>query len=499
MRYIVPDDDVLEVGYQAENQRDQFAFPLDDFIEEYPGGWAMLLLQRPKDKDVIVANDTVMDGNSLVWTARDYELKYEGYMKAQIVYAVGNVVAKTKRYRFHIAESLITVTIDEDTFDNMVNTLATSAANVNTAIQDAYATLEEKVSEAEDARTNAEAAQEAAETAQAAAETAQGEAETAQTAAETAQQLAETAQTAAEEARTGAESAEAGAEDAKAAAETAKRNAETAQAKAETAQRYAESAQNATEAARADALSANSAAQAAKTAAEAARQRAESARDTAVNEAATATSAREDANSAMVAAQNAQSNAEGYAGVAANSAARASASETNAYVDALKAEGYAVGKQNGTDATSGQPYYQDNAKYYAGVAESAKTDAVAAKDRAETVVDGIEDAGATQVAAVQAKGTEVLDSIPADYTQMTEDVDELKSAIDNAPNEETGAELVFHEQGNTFLTGEFLDTISRLITEMPQDETLNSLLDELIDEISLLEELYHEVAASLAA
>ena len=43
-----------------------------------------------------------------------------------------------------------------------------------------------------------------------------------------------------------------------------------------------------------------------------------------------------------------------------NAAASASGVETNA----LKAEGYAVGTQDGTPAASGEPYYHDNAKYY---------------------------------------------------------------------------------------------------------------------------------------
>ena len=42
-----------------------------------------------------------------------------------------------------------------------------------------------------------------------------------------------------------------------------------------------------------------------------------------------------------------------------------------AEADALKAEGYAVGTQDGTPAQSGEPYYQDNAKYYKEQAEAA--------------------------------------------------------------------------------------------------------------------------------
>ena len=46
-----------------------------------------------------------------------------------------------------------------------------------------------------------------------------------------------------------------------------------------------------------------------------------------------------------------------------------------------------------------------------------------------TQVGNVSDEGADQVAAVEAKGAEVLASIPADYTELSEDVDDLKTAL----------------------------------------------------------------------
>ena len=74
-----------------------------------------------------------------------------------------------------------------------------------------------------------------------------------------------------------------------------------------------------------------------------------------------------------------QNNAKYYAAQALESAAAAATSKTNAAesataaagsastvnAEALKSEGYAVGKQNGADVASDSPYYQNNAKYYA--------------------------------------------------------------------------------------------------------------------------------------
>lgn len=70
-------------------------------------------------------------------------------------------------------------------------------------------------------------------------------------------------------------------------------------------------------------------------------------------------------------------NAKYYKEQADGDASSASASATAANTDALKAEGFAVGKQNGTDVASGSPYYENNAKYYASEAANSATEAAA--------------------------------------------------------------------------------------------------------------------------
>lgn len=55
---------------------------------------------------------------------------------------------------------------------------------------------------------------------------------------------------------------------------------------------------------------------------------------------------------------------------------------TDADASALEAEGFAVGEQNGTPVTSGSPYYENNAKYYAGEAQQDKLDTDTLKDAA---------------------------------------------------------------------------------------------------------------------
>ena len=55
--------------------------------------------------------------------------------------------------------------------------------------------------------------------------------------------------------------------------------------------------------------------------------------------------------------------------------AEATAQMEAAAASALKAEGYSIGKQNGTPVGSGSPYYQDNAKYYYEQAAAKATEA----------------------------------------------------------------------------------------------------------------------------
>lgn len=64
-------------------------------------------------------------------------------------------------------------------------------------------------------------------------------------------------------------------------------------------------------------------------------------------------------------------NAAYYAGLAHDDATSASGSATTATNQALKSEGFAVGKQNGTDVASGSDYYHNNAKYFKEQAEAA--------------------------------------------------------------------------------------------------------------------------------
>jgi len=77
-------------------------------------------------------------------------------------------------------------------------------------------------------------------------------------------------------------------------------------------------------------------------------------------------------------------NAKYYNEQAADSAEAASDSSDSANIQALKSEGYAVGKQNDANVDSSSPYYHNNAKYYKDQAASRASAAEEAKDNSET-------------------------------------------------------------------------------------------------------------------
>ena len=231
------------------------------------------------------------------------------------------------------------------------------------------------------------------------------------------------------------------AEDAQEGAETAQTAAETAQGKAEDAQAAAEAAEAGVEA---DALKAEGFAvgqqdgvdvgsgspyyhnnakyfkeQAAYSATAAGN--AQTAAETAQGKAETAQGKAEDAQTAAETAQgkaeDAQTVAETAQGKAEDAKAAAEAAEAGVEADALKAEGFAVGQQDGVDVGSGSPYYHNNAKYFkeqaagsATAAGNAQTAAETAQGKAEDAQAAAENAAAAAQSAMSTKADKVANA-----------------------------------------------------------------------------------------
>lgn len=249
-------------------------------------------------------------------------------------------------------------------------------------------------------------------------------AETAKTDAETAKGQAEDAATRAALSATDANSSRESADQSATNAWVSERNARaSAQAAAQSASAAAQSASNASGSASAAAGSASAASTKAGEAASSA--------TAAAGSAATAgTKAGEAASSASAAAQKAQE--------AASSAGSASQSATNADTARQAAEtaktGAETARQEAQTAASNAAGSASSASGYAtnaaGSASAAAQSATAASNTVSGAVATINAAKDSAVTAVQNKGDEVLDSIPADYSALTEEVEAIRSEAD---------------------------------------------------------------------
>lgn len=171
-------------------------------------------------------------------------------------------------------------------------------------------------------------------------------------------------------------------------------------------------------------------------------------------------------------------------------AAAADQSAQDASGSAEDAEAWAVGERGGDPVPATDPTHENNAKYYADEAgetvrtftETTAPAAVQAVNTAgQTQVQAVNTAGAakvqdvntagqtaltavsgaqtaavsavqtestTQQAAIQQKGDDVLESIPADYTELSDDVDDLKSALKSGDEEDAIYHLGFYLDEN---------------------------------------------------
>lgn len=269
----------------------------------------------------------------------------------------------------------VDVDSDDDAYHNNSKYYQGLAASSATTAGESAVAAAGSASDASDSATAAAGSASDAEDCADAAAVSETNAAAAQTAAETAQGKAEDAQSAAEAAQSAAETAQGKAEDAQDAAEDAQDAAEDAQEAAEAAQTAAETAQGLAE-------TAQTAAETAKTAAETAQGKAETAQGKA-----------EDAQTASETAQGKAEDAQ-------------SAAET--------AQGKAEDAQTAAEAAQ-------------TAAETAQGKAEDAQEAAETAQDAAEDAQ-TAAEAAQSAAEDVKDYLDLHYTDLADDVTDLKTA-----------------------------------------------------------------------
>ena len=376
----------IDIGYIGEQLFRPIEIDMTPWMGIMPNGVPSIVHTRPGEGDddaYIVA--TTFENNVLTWTVSASDLgTEEGVGIAQVWLEEEENNTLNKRGMSAVFATIIHGSVGNQ--DPVVPPSQLPWLQQMTALKTATVVAAEE----------AQAAQEAAEDAQEAAEAAQGDAEAAQEAAETAQGAAETAQAAAETSEENSEAwavGQRGGADVGSSDPTYHNNSKYYAGQAADSASTASSASTAASGAKDDAVSAKNAAVSAKNDAVTAKNDAVTAKNAAVSAQGAAESwatggssgtpgasnnakyYSEQAASSATTASTKAGEASGSATTASNKAGEAATSATSAETQALKAEGFAVGEQNGTDVGSGSPYYHNNAEYYAGQASDSATTA----------------------------------------------------------------------------------------------------------------------------
>lgn len=146
---------------------------------------------------------------------------------------------------------------------------------------------------------------------------------------------------------------------------------------------------------------------------------------------------------------------------------RAEAASETALENALKAEGYATGKQNGTDVASDSPYYENNAEYYKEKAGQHETNAGASETNAAN--SALEASGSASAASASALASEGYAVGKQNGTDVASD----------SPYHENNAKH-YKEQAET------------LVGNLATEETLSKIKSGTNDVVSLLQQIVEE-------
>lgn len=219
----------IKLGFQGENNAKRIIFDLSEFIEEYGPGTATVFYQQQRDPAPYPVI-TEQEDNKLYWTVKDTETHIKGYGLAQLVYTVGDTVAKTCLFETHILRSLSEPTDPPEGYESWVNNLLEKAAaleaeitagtelleTVKTEVEQAQGAIEEAQTTIEEIEAKIPAIREEVEKAENAADAAAAAAINASISASNATAAATSAATSAGNAEDAAERAEAAAESIKA-------------------------------------------------------------------------------------------------------------------------------------------------------------------------------------------------------------------------------------------------------------------------------------------
>lgn len=468
----------IELGHQGENLATTIQFDVTAWAEAYGDGSVVLLNQRKNETPYPVVVEK--EDNIVTWNVTNVDTGIAGTGWCELQYYVGNVLAKSDKWRTITKEALGESGDVPEPWEGFLDEVASLTARSETAATNAAQSAEA----AAGSESTVEAYKDAAETAAANAAAAQALANQYAVAAALARQAAETAATAAASAKTSAEAAKASAIASAQAAAADKLAAAASAAAAQAAEQAALASQTAAAASAAAAAGSEQSVADNAAAAIAARDAAQRAQEAAQASQTAAASSAATAATSATAAQNAAS-------AAAQSAQAAVASATNASGSATAAESWAVG---GTGTRTGED--TDNAEYYATQAGDANTDVQEARTDIRDSIDGVaQEDTAQQTLAILTQIADTLDgmglviyvaTLPqigvANVTYITPDgifryEDDEFVQIGGSSGDLNGFSLSLGDNGGVVLS--YTDPSDETITgsaTLPADDTAQSIL-----------------------
>lgn len=130
--------------------------------------------------------------------------------------------------------------------------------------------------------------------------------------------------------------------------------------------------------------------------------------------------------SAVSVAEAHADNANQSATNASNSATQASESASNANQSAESASQFADNASNSANSASQSA---EDAQTSANNASTSEQNARQSAETAQDVLESVQAEGNTQISRVQAKGKEIIDSLPEDFTQVQKDIESLNGSL----------------------------------------------------------------------
>lgn len=95
----------IRLGYAGENGVLRVGFDLQELTRLFPGGYPLLVVKRPNDRDAYPVSLEIQDGIGW-WSVSSADTAQSGYGNCQIHWYQGEQLAKTEQYSFIVNKAL---------------------------------------------------------------------------------------------------------------------------------------------------------------------------------------------------------------------------------------------------------------------------------------------------------------------------------------------------------------------------------------------------------